>query len=81
MAPGSIVRSIDASIGNILYIGGQFSGLNSTYRGVVSYDYSQGNGGGALVPLNGGVSGTVYDLTLIRSCEYICVYEYVCIYA
>ncbi|KAG2219729.1 hypothetical protein INT45_007768 [Circinella minor] len=72
LPPGSIVRSIDASIGNILYIGGQFSGLNSTYRGVVSYDYSQSNnGGGALVPLNGGVNGTVYDLSLIRSSLFV----------
>ncbi|KAI9264062.1 cortical protein marker for cell polarity-domain-containing protein [Phascolomyces articulosus] len=70
LIPGSIVRSIDATMGNILYIGGQFSSLNSTYRGVVSYDYTQGNGG-ALIPLNGGVNGSVYDLSLIGSSLFV----------
>ncbi|KAI9484647.1 cortical protein marker for cell polarity-domain-containing protein [Zychaea mexicana] len=70
LTPGSIVRSVDATTGNLLYIGGQFSGLNSTYRGAVSYDYRQGNGG-AMVPLNGGVNGTVYDLKVIGSSLFV----------
>ncbi|KAI8150283.1 cortical protein marker for cell polarity-domain-containing protein [Fennellomyces sp. T-0311] len=69
LIPGSVVRSIDATNGNVLYIGGQFS--NTTYRGVVSYDYRQGSGG-AMVPLGGmGVNGSVYDLALIGSSLFI----------
>lgn len=57
LAIDSTVHSIDASRGNVLYVGGKFSDANSTYQNLVSYDYEIGR----FVPLpNDGVNGTVY---------------------
>lgn len=66
LARGSTVRSIDTSDGNTLYIGGQFSSPNGTYRSIVSYDYTSGR----MVPLNDvGVNGSVYAVANVNSCK------------
>lgn len=50
----------------MLYIGGDFSSPNNTYRSIVSYDYQ----GGQLKPLNDiGVNGTVAAVTVSGSCK------------
>ncbi|KAI9014562.1 cortical protein marker for cell polarity-domain-containing protein [Phycomyces nitens] len=63
---GSTVRSIDASQGDVLYIGGQFVGINDVYRNIVAYDYL--SLGGQLRPLNEvGLTGNVTCLQLVGS--------------
>ncbi|KAI8885682.1 hypothetical protein K501DRAFT_322254 [Backusella circina FSU 941] len=65
---GSAVYKIDASKGDILYIGGSFSSQNSTYRNIVSYNTTQGQ----LIPLpNIELNGTVFDTLLVGSDLYI----------
>lgn len=59
---GSAVYKIDASKGDVLYIGGSFSSPNSTYRNIVSY--TQGH----LVSLpNIEINGTVLDTLVVGS--------------
>ncbi|KAI9323395.1 cortical protein marker for cell polarity-domain-containing protein [Dichotomocladium elegans] len=65
---GSTVRSIDASSGVALYIGGQFSSVDGTYRNVVSFDYNIGR----MVPLaSSTINGTVYHVALVDSALYV----------
>ncbi|KAG0193568.1 hypothetical protein DFQ28_004460 [Apophysomyces sp. BC1034] len=62
LIPGSTVTTLDASSGDVLYIGGQFGGQNATYQNIVSYDYRIG--GGQMVPLAQGVDGSVEHIVL-----------------
>ncbi|KAF7727896.1 hypothetical protein EC973_006895 [Apophysomyces ossiformis] len=70
LTPGSTVKTLDASSGDVLYIGGQFFGENNTYRNIVSYDYRLG--GGQLVALPDiGLNGNVNDLLLVGSALFV----------
>ncbi|ORX46775.1 hypothetical protein DM01DRAFT_1327525 [Hesseltinella vesiculosa] len=63
---GSAVLSLDASNGNALYIGGQFTGV--PYRNIVAFDYASS----ALVPLtHNGLDGNVTSLALDGSNLYV----------
>lgn len=66
MPLGSTVYTIDASNGDILYIGGSFSSANNTlFKNIVSYN----NALGQLLPLDtlSGVNGKVSKLVLSNS--------------
>ncbi|GAA5809418.1 hypothetical protein MFLAVUS_002826 [Mucor flavus] len=68
---GSTVYSIDASNGDVLYIGGDFtSPNNSAFRNIISYD----NQLGQLIPLNNNsaaLNGRVSKLLLSNSILYV----------
>lgn len=70
--------SIDASNGDILYIGGDFtSPNNSAFRNIISYD----NQLGQLIPLNNysaALNGRVSKLLLSNSSKKIYNYNYIC---
>lgn len=67
---GSTVHTIDASDGDLLYIGGLFSSANNTvYRNIVSYSNTLGK----MIPLDdlSGVNGKVSKVLLYNSKLYV----------
>ncbi|KAI8085163.1 cortical protein marker for cell polarity-domain-containing protein [Halteromyces radiatus] len=68
LTPGSTVHTLDASNGDVLYIGGQFVGITSPYRNIAAYDYNLGK----ISTLNGnGLDGNVTSLLLSGTDLYV----------
>ncbi|ORY93793.1 cortical protein marker for cell polarity-domain-containing protein [Syncephalastrum racemosum] len=65
---GATVRSIDPSAAQTLYIAGDFSSPNNTYRSIISYNYQAGR----LEPLHDiGVNGTVAAVAVSGNSLYV----------